>query len=398
MTTRRIVLHKALWNFDNFTSSSHKLLPFTPLPISSHPCHLFRGFQATRSSQWCCYSTEIRLNIFDFLFFGLPELSSNNLQLSFLRCRLSRRIWANIRARRSWTNDGSNGLKILIHWSTTQQIWRMCPFLAKLDLLIGLLKINILKRWHGHQGNPNAKFKWLEMCLEGHMWISFLSSSHSADLQSSQVCITLQAPCSLQTCDHLHMNEVHLNQNPKISDFKIDSGLDASVASPPMTLLDHNVDEFPRAYWTYSPRDLKKISQLRQNGDELRTMPWQQNRGSSVSAAFTKHGTEVDIIWYWYYEQISSVKQTNHAVTYAVVGHHFLRTRQDNIKNVKKHSKKSASQQKTVMKLPCPKKNIKIGAVFTVPRLKRETRFWTRRQWRPKNRTTKVSGLSLMWS
>lgn len=53
------------------------------------------------------------------------------------------------------------------------------------------------------------------------------------------------------------MNEVHLNQNPKISEFKICSGLDGSVASPPMTLLDHNVDEFPRAYWTYSPRDLK---------------------------------------------------------------------------------------------------------------------------------------------
>lgn len=50
------------------------------------------------------------------------------------------------------------GSKILIHWSTTQ-IWNMCPFLTKLDLFIGLLKINILKRWHG-QGTQRVSLHW----------------------------------------------------------------------------------------------------------------------------------------------------------------------------------------------------------------------------------------------
>ena len=195
MTTRRSVLHKALRNFDNFTSSSHKLLPFTPLPISSHPCHLFHGFQAIRSSQWCCYSTEIRLDVFNFLFFGFFELSRNILQLCFLRYRLSRRIWANIRTRRSWTRRK--------FWPTMDLMGSISSFtdprhnksevcVPSSPSLIFSLAFSKSTSWNvdtGIRGTQTQSLrllsKCLEMCLEGHMWISFLSSSHSADLQTA---------------------------------------------------------------------------------------------------------------------------------------------------------------------------------------------------------------------
>ena len=60
------------------------------------------------------------------------------------------------------------------------------------------------------------------------------------------------------------------------------------------------------------------------------------------------------------------------------------------ISKISKTFKKSASQKKQPWSCHVQKKPTELVQSLnsTVPRLKRETRFWTRRQWRPKNRTT----------
>ena len=188
------------------------------------------------------------------------------------------------------------------------------------------------------------------------------------------------------------MNQVHLNPNPKISEFKIDSGLDGSVASPPMTLLDHSVDEFPRAYWTYSPRDQNKNHSFH----DRTVMNWGPCHDNKIEVLLfqrpsQKIGTEEDMIWVILWTNMKSVKVNKKWCCRSYI-----------LNNLKNHFANKKSSHETSMS----KKThdfvqfwrVMILMVIPIPCLKRETRFWTRRQWRPKNRTTKVSGLSLMWS
>lgn len=125
-----------------------------------------------------------------------------------------------------------------------------------------------------------------------------------------------------------------------------------------MTLLDHNVDEFPRAYWTYSPRDLQK------NHSFNRTVTnWGPCHDNKIEVLLFQRPSQnmeqkyLDIIWD--YEQIWRVKQTNHAV----VGHQLSHTRQ--YQNMSKDlQKKSASQKTNSHETSMSKKTYRIGAIF----------------------------------
>ena len=163
VTTRRIVLHKALWNFnDTFTSSSHKLLPFTPLPISSHPCHPFHGFQATRSSQWCCYSTEIRLT------FSMSCFCSSDC-LNFPVTIFSCVFWGtnypdefeptSVHDAPGPTMDPM-GSKILIHWSTTQQIDACVPSSPSLIFSLAFSKSTSWNVDTGREAKCKVQVAW----------------------------------------------------------------------------------------------------------------------------------------------------------------------------------------------------------------------------------------------
>lgn len=239
------------------------------------------------------------------------------------------------------------------------------------------------------------------MCLEGHMWISFLSSSHSADLQTAQTIITgtykLAIPCSLQTCDqspHEWSSSQPKSKDLRLQDWSRSRWFCGSVASPPMTLLDHNVDEFPRVYWTYSPRNLHK------NHNFNRTVTnWGPCHDNKIEVLlFQRPSQNMEQKYRCYLRLWANMKCEANKLCCCWSSFFTYKTRQ--YQNIKTLQKKSASQKKQPWSCHVQKKPTELAQSLnsTVPRLKRETRFWTRRQWRPKNRTTKVSGLSLMWS
>lgn len=163
--------------------------------------------------------------------FSISCFCSSNcliLQLSFLRYRLSRRIWANIRTRRSWTNDGSNGLQ-------------------NLDSLIhdtNLTRASLPRQaWSFHwpsqnqhpetltraSGNPKGKFTLrllgkLKCALRatcGSLFSVAVTLPTCKQLkQSSQVRTSLLSPALFKLVTNLHMNEWSSSQ-PKSKDLRI---------------------------------------------------------------------------------------------------------------------------------------------------------------------------------